>query len=46
MVEERAMARHMEKFLNGRVQKEDRGGHIVLESIMFSLPCKVGPQGV
>ena len=28
------------------LQKEDRGGHIVLESIIFSLQYKAGPQGV
>ena len=28
-----------------RLQKEDKGGHIILESIIFSLLHKAGPQG-
>ena len=37
----------MGRCLKERLQKEDKGGHIVLESIMFSLRLryKVGPQG-
>ena len=31
--------------LKERLQKEDKGGHIILESIIFSLRYKAGPQG-
>ena len=31
--------------LKERLQKKDKGGHIILESIIFSLQYKAGPQG-
>ena len=37
---------YMGRCLNERLQKEDRRGHIVLESIISSLRHKAGPQGV
>ena len=36
---------HMGRCLKERLQKEDKGGHIVLESIIFSLRYKADPQG-
>ena len=36
---------YMGRCLNERLQKEDKGGHIILESIMFSLRYEAGPQG-
>ena len=36
---------HVGRFLKERLQKEDKGGHIILESIIFSLRYKAGPQG-
>ena len=35
----------MGRCLKERLQKEDKGGHIILESIIFSLRYKAGPQG-
>ena len=35
----------MGRCLKERLQKEDKGGHIVLESIIFSVRYKAGPQG-
>ena len=35
----------MGRCLKERLQKEDKGGHISLESIIFSLRYKAGPQG-
>ena len=35
----------MGRCLKERLQKEDKGGHIILESIIFSLWYKAGPQG-
>ena len=37
---------YMGRCLKERLQKENRGGHTVLESIIFSLRYKAGPQGV
>ena len=31
--------------LKERLQKEDKGGHIILENMIFSLRYKAGPQG-
>ena len=36
----------MGRCLKERLQKEDRGGHIFLESIIFSLRYEAGPQSV
>ena len=36
---------HMGRCLKERLQKEDKGGHIVLESIIVSLWYRAGPQG-
>ena len=36
---------YMGRCLKERLQKEDKGGHIILESIIFSLRYKAGPQG-
>ena len=36
---------HMGRCLKERLQKEDKGGHIILESIIFSLRYKAGPKG-
>ena len=35
----------MGRCLKERLQKADKGGHIVLESIIFTLRYKAGPQG-
>ena len=34
----------MGRCLKERLQKEDKGGHIILETIIFSLRYKAGPQ--
>ena len=39
------LAPQMGRCLQERLQKEDKGGHIILESIIFSLRYKAGPQG-
>ena len=36
---------YMGRCLKERLQNEDKGGNIVLESIIFSLRYKAGPQG-
>ena len=36
---------YMGRRLKERLQKEDKGGHIILESIIVSLRYKAGPQG-
>ena len=36
---------YMGRCLKERLQKEDKGGHIILESMIFSLRYKAGPQG-
>ena len=36
---------YMGRCLKERLQKEDKGGHIILESIIFSLRYRAGPQG-
>ena len=41
-----SLAWHMGRCLKERLQKEDRGHHIVLESIILRLRHKAGPQGV
>ena len=35
----------MGRCLKERLQKEDKVGHIILESIIFSLWYKAGPEG-
>ena len=35
----------MGRCLKERLQKEDKGGHIILENMIFSLRYKAGPQG-
>ena len=39
------MYAYMGRCLKERSQKEDKGGHIILESIIFSLRYEAGPQG-
>ena len=39
------LAPQMGRCLKERLRKEDKGGHIVLESIIFCLQYKAGPQG-
>ena len=36
---------YMGRCLKERLHKEDKGGHIILENMIFSLRYKAGPQG-